>query len=39
MYRNSLIACVLTLACFIILTPSLGVAKTDRQNINGSLEG
>jgi hypothetical protein len=30
MYRNSLIACILTLACFFILTPSLGPAQTDK---------
>jgi hypothetical protein len=28
MYRNSFIACILTLTCFIILIPSLGTAKT-----------
>jgi len=28
MYRNNLIACILTLACFIILMPSLGTAQT-----------
>lgn len=30
MYRNNLIACILTLACFIILVPSLGIAQTDK---------
>ena len=38
MYRNSLIACVLTLACFIILTPSLGVAKTDVKTSMAALK-
>jgi len=28
MYRNNLIACILTLACSIILMPSLGTAQT-----------
>ena len=28
MYRNNLIACILTLACCIILMPSLGTAQT-----------
>jgi hypothetical protein len=28
MYRNSFFACVLAVACFTILTPSLGVAQT-----------
>jgi len=30
MHRNSLIVCILTLACFFILTPSLGSAQTDK---------
>lgn len=30
MYRNSFIACILTLACFIILIPSLGTAQTEK---------
>jgi hypothetical protein len=30
MYRNSLIACVLTLTCFIMLIPGLGFAQTDK---------
>src|SRR6516225_8007940 len=28
MYRNNFFACVLAVACFTILTPSLGVAQT-----------
>ena len=30
MYRNNLIACILTLTCFIILIPNLGAAQTDK---------
>jgi hypothetical protein len=30
MYRNSFIACILTLGCFIILIPSVGFAQSDK---------
>jgi hypothetical protein len=30
MYRNSFIACILTLACLFILMPSVGSAQTDK---------
>jgi Cache 3/Cache 2 fusion domain len=30
MYRNNVIACLLTLTCFIILIPSLGTAQSDK---------
>jgi hypothetical protein len=35
MYRNNFIASILTLACFIILIPSLGTAQTD--NVKTSM--
>jgi Cache 3/Cache 2 fusion domain len=30
MYRNGLIGCILTIACFFMLIPSLGSAQTDK---------
>lgn len=40
MYRNNLIACILTLACCIILMPSLGTAQTARRQVlDGGLAG
>jgi Cache 3/Cache 2 fusion domain len=30
MHRNSFIACILTLACFFVLIPSLGTAQSDK---------
>jgi hypothetical protein len=40
MYRNNFFACVLAVACFTILTPSLGAAQTShRQVLNGGLAG